>query len=107
MPGSQGIDHQTGKSKRYPYINLKDEDKKKEVMYQLMQEGPIFIEKRLNDTERPIVWPEIKHKNNGFSAENLPKNEELVNNNHKKITEKIWVNPPKRDSKSRMNSLRK
>lgn len=104
MPGRNGIDHQTGKYKRYPYINLKDEDKKKQIMKQINEEGPIFIEKRLNDMEKPIVWPEGKQKSNGCYTEYLPKPDELIEDkkslltdNHKKITQKVWIDPPKRE----------
>lgn len=70
MPCRTGVD-QDGKRVKYPIVAF-DIEYHKELMAELYAQVPGFIEKRLADTENPVVFPALKPINQQPSQPNAP-----------------------------------
>jgi hypothetical protein len=62
LPGREAVSHKTGERIRYPFIVFEDREKQKELVAAIREQGRAFIERRLTETENPIVFPELSKK---------------------------------------------
>ena len=69
LPGGMSIHHETGERVRYPYLVFEDREKHRELMEEIREKGRDFIEKRLTDTEKPLVIPQKKQQQQNQAAE--------------------------------------
>lgn len=61
LPSRTGADHKTGEKVEYPIVIFEDKEKNKELIEAIREKGQLFIEARLADTERPLVFPPKPH----------------------------------------------
>ena len=62
LPSRQGIHHKTGESVRYPIVLFEDREKQQALIIAIREKGSAFIERRLADTENPLVFPKENRK---------------------------------------------
>jgi hypothetical protein len=62
LPGREAVSHKTGERIRYPFIVFEDREKQKALMVSIREHGRSFIERRLTDTENPLIFPELRKK---------------------------------------------
>lgn len=60
LPGRNGVDRQSGEAIWYPFVVFECKEKQKNLVDAIREKGRAFIEKRLEDTEIPLVFPERK-----------------------------------------------
>jgi len=58
MPGRKAPHHETKEIIRYPFISFEDREKNQALIAAIREQAPQFIERRLADTENPIVFPQ-------------------------------------------------
>jgi hypothetical protein len=58
LPGRKGVHHETGQLVRYPAIVFTDRDKQREFIDTIRSRGRSFVEQRLADKEKPLVFPQ-------------------------------------------------
>jgi hypothetical protein len=58
LPGRTEISNTTGERVRFPFISFEDREQQQALIKALRQQAPAFIEKRISDTEKPIIWPQ-------------------------------------------------
>lgn len=101
LPGRKSERHETGEKTRYPFVVFENHDQQRELMVEIREKAPIFIEKRLADTENPLIFPERQKKE---SKKPLPS--QVKNSSEGKTTEiplvsnKIYQDQPKRIQKT-------
>ena len=103
MPGRLGTNHETGEAVRYPFIVFEDREKQKELMTAIREKGREFIEKRLTDTENPIIWPQKQKKEQyikklSSTKDNAMEAKQIGKEAAKPTisTIKVWQDPPPR-----------
>lgn len=62
MPGRNGTHHETGETIRYPFIVFEDREMQRILMEAIREQGRAFIEKKLADIEKPLIFPQQKQK---------------------------------------------
>jgi len=98
LPGRKSEHHETGEQIRYPFIVFENRDQQKDLMAAIREKAPIFIEKRLADTENPLIFPERQKK-----EEKNPLPQKVKNNATEakataipQTSRKVWQDLPKR-----------
>lgn len=109
LPGRLGTHHETGEAVRYPFIIFEDREKQKELMTAIREKGKGFIEKRLDDIENSLVWPQKQKKEDNKRQATETKDNAMevkqtwtVKKEAAKqvptIANKVWQDPPPRNS---------
>ena len=57
LPSRKGTHHETGLPVRYPNIVFTDRDKQRQFIDSIREKGRAFIERRLSDTDKPLIFP--------------------------------------------------
>lgn len=105
LPGKQATDLETGAKVYYPCIAFEDRNQQKELMSAIRQKAPTFIEKRLTDTESPLIFLQKQQNTSRYAAQTKasdnapgPKKEASISraNSKQKILSKEWRDPPKK-----------
>lgn len=118
MPSKKGTDCKTGNGINYPIFVFEDKQKHQELLSEIRLKGPEFIERRLADTENPLILPETQQpyqkqsslpqvkKDPEEAKETVSVDQKPVQpvNPVKSITEKKWVDLPPRKVKARTQS---
>lgn len=58
LPTNTGTHHETGEFVRFPCIVFEDSEKQRDLMTAIREKGRAFIERRLSDTENPLIFPQ-------------------------------------------------
>lgn len=102
LPGRTGVNHLTGEHVRYPYIVFEDREQHRALIAAIKEQGPTFIERRLADFERTIVFSkkqqqDLKQAESPKAREKAtaPK-ETAFSTSPKPSVKKIWQDPPPR-----------
>jgi hypothetical protein len=105
LPRQKGVNHQTGESVHYPFIAFEDKERQAQLINAIRQQAAAFIEKRLIDTENPlIIWPQkqkIEEKKNRLqsSKDNAIGAKQTGKESIRpapSIVSKVWQYPPPR-----------
>lgn len=101
LPGRQAKHHETGQMVRYPFIAFEDKDKQRELIESIREQAPEFIEKRMTDTEKQLIFPERQKKEEKKPLLQKAKNsvKETKITGTPRISNKVWQDPPKRIQK--------
>jgi hypothetical protein len=62
MPGRRGTHHNTSENIFYPFIVFEERERMRLLMESIREKGRAFIEERLSDTERPLIFAATKPK---------------------------------------------
>jgi len=71
LPSRKGTHHETGLPVRYPNIVFTDRDKQRQFIDSIREKGRAFIERRLSDTDKPLIFPQKQQ--NGLKQPDAPK----------------------------------
>lgn len=103
LPGRKGVHHETGESVRYPFIVFEDQEEQRALIEAIKEQGRIFVEKRLADTNNPLVVPQktktlSNRVGHGKGIDNLTKVKEMTSmeKTTTPIKSKGWFTPPPR-----------
>jgi|GEM_PF-3554396 len=104
LPGQKGIHHQTGEIVRYPYVAFEEKEQQAQLINAIRQHAPAFIEKRLADTEKPLVWSQKQkiEDNKRRTSEKKDYTIEVKQTGNEvgrivpSIANKVWHDPPPR-----------
>lgn len=98
LPGRKSEHHETGEKIRYPFIVFEDHERQKGLMAAIREKAPIFIEKRLADTEKPLIFPDRQKMTKNKPLPSKVKNiaTEAKTTANQPISNKVWQDPPKR-----------
>jgi|SRR6185295_11816685 len=75
IPFKTGIDDE-GKQVQYPLVSFSDKEKQRDLINTLREKAPAFIEERIKDPLKPIVFKEKQNK------KQLPKKSEIKDKGH-------------------------
>lgn len=116
LPSRKGTHHETGNPVRYPAIVFTDREKHRQFMDAIREKGRVFIEQRLVDMERPIIFfqkQQNESKQGGASkAQNNPtESKKTVPIEKPKLNSSIavkeWRDPPPLTARPQARSVSK
>lgn len=105
LPGKSGKHHETNEMVRFPFVAFEDNEMQKALITAIREQGRVFIETRLADTENPLVFPERIEKAIKQTKPFKVSNDKPIADKGPTITKpqlnqaiasKEWHNPPKR-----------
>lgn len=103
LPGRSGVHHQTGQKVRFPAIAFEDKERQRDLIAAIREKGRAFIEARLSDPSKPLIFPEKNEKERKEAKPSLvskdaarAKEAEAIAKPkaNPSIAGKQWVDPP-------------
>ena len=105
LPSRKGTHHETGAPVRYPNFVFTDRDKHRQFIDAIREKGKTFIERRLLDVEKPLIFPQRQKKelrqSETHKAQNKPTElKETISTAKPKQKVKEFYDLPPRSAKS-------
>jgi hypothetical protein len=100
LPGRKGTHHETGEPILFPFIVFEDQEKNRSLLNSIREQGRNFIEKRLADTEKPLIFPQkhqamTKQTRSSKTLDNSTEAKETLKAKPiSSIAKKEWRDPP-------------
>lgn len=99
IPRKRSIHHETGEPVKYPVFAFDDREQQHSLMLAIREKGRAYIEKRLEDKENPLQWPQMQQEgvsNSKPQAKSEVPAEAKLEASIAKAKPKVWSDPPKR-----------